>query len=308
MDKAPPDHATAGRGGSSSAGPGEGQNPLDWAREIGATDRVMVDLDRYLRRRRQRRLQFAGIAVLMLGAAAIWQPWLGKNPDDAAAAGGQIVLLQPERRGLPDGSTVELSPGAVIEVAFSDRARHVALRGGPAHFEVAKDSTRPFVVAAGGVEAQAVGTAFVVDPTAEGVAVLVTEGRVAVARTPEVGAPSQPASTPPLAILAAGEGVRLPTAAASSPAVDPVPAQEYAALLAWRVPRLKFSHTPLKRVVAMFNAHGTVPLVLGDEASGSLKVSGTLRADDPESLFRLLHAEVGLIAERRDGTWLLRKR
>ena len=74
------------------------------------------------------------------------------------------------------------------------------------------------------------------------------------------------------------------------------------------MPRLKFSHTPLTRVVAMFNAHGAVSLVLGDEASGALKVSGTLRADDPESLFRLLHAEVGLIAERRDGTWLLRKR
>lgn len=307
MDRPPPDHTTAGRGAVGSAGPGEGQNPLDWARETGAADRVVADLDRFLRRRRQRRLQFAGVAVIAL-VAAIWQPWLRKNPDVAATAGGQIVLLQPERRGLPDGSTVELSPGAVIEVAFSDRARHVALRGGPAHFEVAKDSTRPFVVAAGGVEAQAVGTAFVVDPTAGGVAVLVTEGRVAVARTPEAGAPSQPASTPPLAFVGAGEGVRLPTAAASSPAVDPVPAQEYAALLAWRVPRLKFSHTPLTRVVAMFNAHGAVSLVLGDEAFGALKVSGTLRADDPESLFRLLHAEVGLIAERRDGTWLLRKR
>ena len=112
----------------------------------------------------------------------------------------------------------------------------------------------------------------------------------------------------PLAIVSAGEGVRLAPAPTASRAIAAVPAAEFAALLAWRVPRLEFSDTPLAQVVAMFNTQGAARLVLNEESVGTLKVSGVLRADDLESLFRLLDAEFGLKAERRDGVWQMRRR
>jgi ferric-dicitrate binding protein FerR (iron transport regulator) len=81
------------------------------------------------------------------------------------------------------------------------------------------------------------------------------------------------------------------------------------ARLAWRVPRLKFAGTPLPEVVAMFNEHavaGRDPrLVLAPEAPASAHVSGTLRADDVESLLRLLAGEFGIAAERRGGEIVL---
>lgn len=310
MDDATPNSSCVGRGAASSSAPGPGQNPLDWAREIGAADRVISDLNRYVQRRRQRRLQLAGVAAMFLVVATVlWQSWPTAASNSGTPAAGRALVLRPEKRGLPDGTTVELSQGAALEVIYSGSARRVALRGGPAHFEVAKDPARPFVVAAGSVEARAVGTAFLVDPSAGGVAVLVTAGRVAVTRAEppaDVSRPVEPAA--PLAIVSAGEGVRLAQEPTALRAVAAVPAAEFAKLLAWRVPRLDFSDTPLAQVVAMFNAHGAARLVLDEESVGALKVSGVLRADDLESLFRLLDAEFGVKAEQRNGAWRLRQR
>lgn len=297
----------AARHAAAGSGPAPGQNPLDWARETGAAGRVMTDLDLYLRRRQRRRWQVAGAtAVLLLGlGAAIWPPWQSAAPTESIAVGGRAVVLQPTRRALPDGTAVELKPGATIEISYSGSQRRVVLRGGAAHFAVTKDAARPFVVAADGLEARAVGTAFMVDPAAGGVAVLVTEGRVAVTRS---AAPAGVVRPAPLAIVSAGEGVRVALAASSSQAIEPVPAAEIPALLAWRVPRLEFSDTPLARVVAMFNTHGSARLVLDEGSVGALKVSGVLRADDVESLFRLVEVEFALQAERREGAWHLRRR
>jgi transmembrane sensor len=240
-------------------------------------------------------------------AAAWWQPWRTAAPAVAVAAGGRAVVLQPEKRGLPDGTVVELKSGAAIEVRYDDALRRVVLRGGAAHFAVAKDAARPFVVAAGGLEARAVGTAFLVDPTAGGVAVLVTEGRVAVSRAEAPAAIARRAEpVAQLTTVSAGEGVRL-TPAAAAHAIEAVPATELSALLAWRVPRLEFADTPLDWVVTMFNTHGGARIVLDDESVGAGRVSGVLRADDPESLFRLLEVEFGLKAEQRDGVWHVRR-
>lgn len=307
-------------GTSSSSDPGRraadftrpvaGQNPLDWAREIGAADRVVADLDRYLGRQRQRQRQFAGVAAMVvLGVAAVWwQPWRTAAPTVPVAADSRAVVLEPEKRGLPDGTVVELTPGAAIEVLFSDALRRVVLRGGAAHFTVIKDAARPFVVAASGLEACAVGTAFLVDPAASGLAVVVTEGRVALARGRAVeGAAAGTEPAAPLAIISAGEGVRFGSGATGSGAVAIVPAAEIPRLLAWRVPRLEFADAPLAWVVRMFNTHGGARIVLEDESVAAGRVSGVLRADDPESLFRLLEVEFGLKAERRDGVWHLRR-
>jgi transmembrane sensor len=56
----------------------------------------------------------------------------------------------------------------------------VVLERGEAHFQVAKNPARPFVVVARGVEIRAVGTAFSVGLESTRVEVLVTEGQVAV--------------------------------------------------------------------------------------------------------------------------------
>ncbi len=118
-------------------------------------------------------LSFLAAAALVLGVFLWQQPAVPPS-----AAPPSLALI--ERRDLADGSVVELNRGAVVSDRFTPGERRVQLERGEAHFTVAKDAARPFVVEVAGVTVRAVGTAFNVrlDPTA--VEVLVTEGKVAV--------------------------------------------------------------------------------------------------------------------------------
>jgi len=203
---------------------------------------------------------------------------------------------------------------------------------GEAHFQVVKDFSRPFVVAAGGMEVRAVGTAFVVKLGAEQVDVLVTEGRVAVekpAPLPDAIAVSpSPISCPPSpvpcpaspsfdvaaseAVLVAMLGVRerivVETAPlAAAPVVMPVTPAEINEHLAWRVSRLEFSATPLAEAVALINRHSQLPdgsanarIVLDESLSGlrDEPVSGLFHASDIASFVEVLGVSMGIESKR----------
>ncbi len=285
------------------------RNPLDWARDIGEADRVIADLDRYLARRRRRLGAAASAAVVLFLGSMLWQPWRTGAPALGSRPPGSALVIRPEARALSDGSTVELNRGATLDVDFSSARRRVTLHGGDGHFNVTKDPARPFIVVADGVEVRAVGTAFVVAPSAGRVAVVVTEGRVAISRSEEISRTGSDAPRTTAAVeLGAGEGLRVSTARTANSTTEPMSAAERSALLAWRVPRLEFSDTPLAEVVTMFNTHGSARLALANASLGALQISGVLRADDPESLLRLLDAEFGITSAQREGTWHLRRR
>ena len=80
---------------------------------------------------------------------------------------------------LPDGSVLSLSGRTEVLVRFSAAQRAVQLHYGAAHFQVAKDSARPFVVTADQLQVRAVGTAFSVRREAD-IMVAVDECVVAV--------------------------------------------------------------------------------------------------------------------------------
>jgi len=295
---------------------------LDWARESGEADRVMRELDVYLRHRRRRRQRATatGVALVALGLLA-W-PALRPRVNPSAApdlVATSAVVVRPETRQLPDGTRVELNAGAELEVDFSGPLRRVALRRGEAHFQVAKDAQRTFVVEAGGVAVRAVGTAFSVGMASGTIEVLVTEGHVAV-ESPARGQPMTAVSAVPAAgaapeavpVVGAGRRIRVevgPRAEGTTgPQVAAISNEEIDRQLAWRVPRLEFAGTALAQALPLFNAHGRVRLVLSDPALGRLQLSGVLRADDTESLLRLLEGEFALVGERRGDELVLRRR
>jgi len=266
--------------------------PLDWARAAGSEELVEREMRAGVRRRRRNRIATLGaaaVAVLVLGL--VWRG-PGGAPVGVPAAG--LVVSAPTRETLPDGSVVELHGTARVVVEFSADTRRVVLRDGEAHFQVAKNPARPFVVAAGGVEVRAVGTAFSVQLAATGVEVLVTEGRVAVAK------PSSPAAAEPRPVfLDAGQGLAIgggPGAFAPGSART-VPDEERAERLAWRVPRLELNFTPLAAVLPLVNAHASRPIALAEPALGELKLSGTLRADNVPVLLQILASSYGVTAE-----------
>lgn len=254
----------------------------------GAATEVAIETLETRQRRRRRRGALAGLAAAAALAVLVASPEVLRGPRERGAA--PTVVFRPDRQVLADGSVVELAAGAAVAVEFSEQQRKVRLIRGEALFTVAKDAARPFVVPVGNVEVRAVGTEFAVRFTPEEVAVLVTEGRVAVERA------TAPAMAEPL-LVSAGNVLRVP---AEARALGPraATAEETAASLAWRNRRVEFTATPLAEAVALMNRHNTLQLQLADRATAELRITGVFWTDDPETFARLLEASIGVKAKR----------
>lgn len=278
-------------------------------------------LQRQLRARADRRLRRRAVAGGVMVAAfavalAVFGPLRRVEP---VAGGAEIAAATPSPEMpaaidsglLPDGSRVEVDDGAEIAVAFTERERRVRLVRGQAHFEVLKDpARRAFIVEAGGVEVRAVGTAFAVRLDPGEVEVLVTEGRVAVGRPQgALNSADVMASGSAMPIVPAGSRVlvRL-NVEAEAPQVSVLSEAQFSERLAWRVPRLDFSGTPLAEAVAQMNRHNRVQLILADEELGAMQMSGLFRADNVDGFVRVLEFAGVQIERRGESEILLRRR
>ena len=269
-----------------------GVSPLDWPQRAGAIDDVLTELNGlgHRRRRLHRRIGVTALAaVVLLAGGLVWRrSTIMPSPGYSVTS---IVVVSAAQRTLPDGSTVDLKEGASIEVAFTSGVRAVNLRRGTAHFQVAKNPSRPFVVTAAGISIGAVGTAFCVDMDAKSVEVIVTEGRVSVAQATEDAQRVKPAlNLPGSASVGAGEHVVMDampdTARPQAYKVERLGARELADKLTWLNPRLEFTGTPLRMVIIMFNQHNRVQLVLEDPLLQNLQLSGVLRSDNIPALLQ----------------------
>jgi transmembrane sensor len=289
----------------SSASNGSGEDwptrALDWVVPSGGVDLLYEEVAAQLRRRRL--MSVSLVCAVLLGGAGWWQMARPSFVNEPAAA---AIVSAPARQVLPDGSVIELNQGARVRVEFSETVRRVRLQQGEAHFQVAKNVARPFIVVAGEVEVRAVGTAFSVDLGAAAVDVLVTEGEVAVEKAPApvvstgsaapIAKPNAPA-VEMLARLPAGNRVSVNHLKVSSPlVVVPVSAMETNQRMAWRAPRVDFSGASLTEVVAVFNQHAEVQISIGDRNLAGLELSGVLRADNVDSLLQLLADEFKISA------------
>jgi transmembrane sensor len=275
---------------------------LAWLHRAKAEEELLQAVAQRVQRKRARRLAVGGaLAVLILASAtfpllrhpAAPEPNLSSTRVVASAT---ATITRPPLESLNDGSTIELKDDAQVAVDFSAQFRRVRLVRGEAHFQVAHDARRPFIVQAGGIEVRAVGTAFSVQLAREGVDVLVTQGTVRV-RSESAGA------TLPAADVTAGRRCVVESAS-TAPRVEEIPGQEADTRLAWRIPQLEFSHTPLPEVVALMNQHAPdarVPrLEIVDADLNRIKLTGLLRADNTEGLVRLLETSFD-VSTRRTG-------
>jgi transmembrane sensor len=270
---------------------------LDRPRLAGRDQEMVRALGARATRRRRRRLSIAAAALAAVVVFALqWNP-----PQVAEAWPATAKLIVPEKRMLSDGSIVELRAGAEIAVDYSAPFRRVALRAGEALFHVAKDSTRPFVVSASGVEVRAVGTAFLVAKSSSQIEVVVTEGRIGLDR---MSAANRPAT----AFADAGQRGRVDLASdAAAPEIEVISAADIAARLDWREPRVAFTNAALSDAVAIMNKHSALRLVIADAALGAIPVNGVFRLGNSEAMVRLLENGFGVQAIRSGETVSLRK-
>lgn len=125
---------------------------------------------------RLRRAFIAAGAAAAVALAAVFGYNLrsgGGEMQFASVSGKSLVTL-------PDGSEVTLDSGSTLRcgTAFGRDSRRVS-SSGRAFFSVAKDSRRPFVIDAGGLEIKVLGTKFGLDSGHDRVRVSLMEGSVA---------------------------------------------------------------------------------------------------------------------------------
>ena len=263
------------------------------------------------------RVAFAMAAAVVLAAFGWWR-WARPQPSAqvyATSTGGY------ERVVLADGSVVELNANTEVRVDLAPAERRIALVSGEAHFTVAHDTSRPFIVSANGIAVRAVGTAFNVRVAASAVEVLVTEGKVSVSEVERVdpnalAARADPKPTrggqrvpPPGTLLAANERALISLAPAKSasptllaPVVEPIAPDALRAALSWQERKLVFSETPLRDVVAQFNRRNRLQLVIGDPSIAERPVGGTFAADNVEGFIRLLEGGDAIKVEHQGDT------
>lgn len=176
---------------------------------------------------------------------------------------------------LADGSQVTLDADSALAVDIKEGERSVRLLRGRAYFQVSHDG-RPFVVATPGSEVRVLGTRFDVAVLANGTAVAVAEGKVAVRATSGT------------VTLERGQGVQVVAGQlATAEAVDPE------AVADWRQGRLVFHDAPLADVVNTIARYHHGRIVLLDKDLGARRISGTFASDDPMAALRSLQRILG---------------
>ena len=222
---------------------------------------------------RPARIGLVAAAAVLLVAVAVRMTAV-----DGARAGGTMALSRTDMRtgvgeqrtfDLTDGSQVILGATSTLRMAdgFGQSSREVFLEG-QAFLRVRHDSTRPFVVNAGGTRATDLGTAFEVRAyPREVVRVVVTEGTVEVRR--DTGMLDS-------AILGPGDVAELPETGETVISRQ----QNVERLLGWTRGELVFEDTPLTEIARDLERWFDVQVRFDDVALGALHLTTTLRIGD----------------------------
>ena len=175
---------------------------------------------------------------------------------------------------LEDGSRIVLDRRSRLRVAFTPAARDVELLDGQAHFEVAKDTHRPFRVRTGSAEVVAVGTKFDVATVPARTTVTLIEGRVNV-RTLSGTAQMEPkveALVPGQQLGIASDGQFLDKRVVKIENVT-----------AWQRGTIILDDMPLPEALTAMNRYSVMQIVIPGPALQSRRVSGVFRIGDVET-------------------------
>lgn len=273
------------------------------------------------------RTRVAWVATAALGLLLVAVPfgfWLHRStpPSGAqsAAAGTRVIVDteystrvgQQQVVGLPDRSTVELNTQTRLAAHYTATRRTVELLQGEAHFSVAKDPTRAFVVRVGEYQFKAVGTAFNLRITAgHAVELTVVEGRVDVLLAP----PGRPAGTSAEAnnAISAGTDIQVDaghelSVGGTAPLLQRLPPAKVEAAVAWTHGMIVFDGEPLERAIREVGRYSNTRFVINDERTRQIPVAGYFRIGDIDGLVAALQANFGIVASRQDDSIVLTAR
>lgn len=258
---------------------------LDRGRALGSRESINEEPGPALPRLGRRTFLVGGaIGTLSAAGLAGFLVWPDRGVQDVRTVVGEV-----RRVPLADGSFASLNTASRVEVAIGNQRRTVRLEEGEVWFQVAHDPTRPFIVEAGDVRVQAVGTAFSVRRREDGADVLVTEG---VVETWVAGRERERRRVVAGARAFATDAAGIEIAQAPD-AVDRA--------LAWRVGDIALNGEPLSYAIGEINRYNRTQLVVVDPALAREPLVGYFRANEPENFARAVADMMGARATS-DGT------
>ncbi|MBA3345891.1 MAG: FecR domain-containing protein [Gemmatimonadales bacterium] len=263
-------------------------------RELG-TPRKSFSLGQ--ERRRSSLVRVAAL-VLVAGAGALGGRALFRAEPELATPVSpmRVVTTPPGQRAsfrLPDGTSVMLGVASTLRhpMSFGVGGREVHLEG-EAYFEVVHQDGRPFVVRAGDVIAEELGTEFIVRayPEDRQARVVVREGQVAVrAADSSVATAGR--------VLLPGQSGRLDTD--GRPVVESADTSAY---FAWTEGRLVFDDIPLRDALPQLSRWFDLEFLLADSALGQMSLTATFKNQPTADALDLLAASLGMRQVRGSRT------
>jgi transmembrane sensor len=223
----------------------------------------------------RRGLRAAAIAaVLAIGLlGGVCYHWL-QRPDDYATTFGERRVV-----ALSDGSKISLDSDSEVTVRYTKAGRELHLLRGQARFDVAHDVERPFSVTAREQKVIATGTAFNIDMTQPKVLVTLIEGHIVVVDEDKVvhDVKVSHAAAPKRASVELRAGQQLAAVPDEAPVIQTA---DVTRAVAWTSGQLVFDDQPLSEVVARVNHYATTPIVITDERTAALHISGSFNTGD----------------------------
>ena len=248
----------------------------------------------------------AGIAALIL--LGLFLPkifWNEENQEYFA----HMKAGEVERNHLPDGSLVALNAETEAEFKIDSDERAITLVSGEAHFDVAKDRDRPFVVMAGGIEVRAIGTAFNVRYVDDGIEVLVTEGTVQLSRIEEIGQETAaPVNTSVVVLepdLTVNELSVVPFAPEEETIVETLDEDESIARVDWKVELLELESVALSEVIDILNSCNRARIELENKELGERLIDVSIRSDALDEFVALVSLTHNLGATWKDDSLIV---
>ena len=228
----------------------------------------------------------------------------GKSAVVAIQTTYQTGIGESNTINLPDNSKIVLNTNSFVQVRYSQNARVIELQRGEIHIDVAHDKSRPFSVIAGGKVIQAVGTAFNVEVRRELVELIVTEGKVLVAKASTSLLPStfnmMPARLPNNSMaISKGEKVDLDLTGGFQEKVTKVDLLDIAASLSWRSGNIIFRGESLSAAMVEISRYTNIEFELADdEKLREVKVAGMFKTGDVIGLLDALSSNFNIRYEK----------
>ena len=237
----------------------------------------------------------ATVTMLVVGIAAVFTFWLQNESSAQLNVVYSTEVGEQRLATLPDGSIIELNTDTQIEVDYDRERRKIRLLRGHAHFNVAYDANKSFVVYAGTGLVRAVGTSFSVRLRDTAIEVTVIEGRVELASVKNTTSSSNEiriaAPGAKLAVLQAGQSA---TFNGEINAIRSIEEEEMARKLSWRDGMLVFSGESLEYVVEEVSRYTPISMEFSDPELRDLRIGGYFKIGETEVLFEVLESNFGV--------------